>query len=138
MAIGEQDKVRARHHLGYINAQSQATFVLGIPAAVQTQFVAEGAFNKILPSAEPLFLSLLDRMDAVECQIFGNTENLAADKVGEIELRKDEFAQLIVRYKHWQGAIGNMLGVPPNPFDARPLLGSGYNGGGGMNVRVHH
>lgn len=134
--IGEQDKVRARHHLGYINAQQQATFYLGMPAAMETTFISEAAFTKVLPSAEPLFLNILDRLDEIECQIVGNTPNVAASKVGEIELRQDEFTQLIVRYKHWQGSLSNLLGAPPNPFDQRPWLGSGYTGRGALNVPV--
>ena len=136
--IAEQDKVRARHHMGYLNVGSAQTFVLGIPAAVQTQFTIEGAFSKVLPQAEAKFLDLLNKLDSIEVQIDENTENVAVDRVDEIELRKDEFRQLIIRYQHWQGALGNLLGVTPNPFDQRPWLGQGYNGGGGVNVSVHH
>jgi uncharacterized protein YdcH (DUF465 family) len=123
--------------MGYLQVQEASTFVLGVPAATQTQFVIEGAFTKVLPSAEARFRRLLDLMDRVEDQIEDNTENVAVDRVDEIELRKDELTQLIKRYKYWQGSLSNLLGVPPNPFDARVGLGAGYNGGGsGVNVPV--
>jgi uncharacterized protein YdcH (DUF465 family) len=122
--------------MGYLQVQEASTFVLGVPAATQTQFVIEGAFTKVLPSAEARFRRLLDLMDRVEDQIEDNTENVAVDRVDEIELRKDELTQLIKRYKYWQGSLSNLLGVPPNPFDARPMLGMGYNGGGGINISV--
>jgi hypothetical protein len=136
--ITEQEKVRGRDHLGYANFASQSTFSLGIPAALQTTFMVEGAFTKILPQAEPLFRKTLDRLDQIECQIEENTENVEASEVGEIKLRPDSFKQLIIRYRYWQGKLANMLGVLPNPYDFRPWLGSGYNGGGGVNVSVVH
>jgi hypothetical protein len=135
--ISESDKDRARGHMGYLAVQQASTFVLGVPAAVQTQFVIEGAWSKILPSAEARFRRYLDRLDMIERQIEEDTENVAVDRIDEIELRADELTQLIKRYKHWQGNLSNLLGVPPNPFDARPMLGQGYNGAGsGINVPV--
>lgn len=134
--ISEANKVRGRHHLGYGNVQSSATFVLGVPAAVQTAFMIEGAWSRILPQAEEMFVQHLDRLDAVEAQIDEDMENVAVNKLGTIELREDEFKQLIIRYKHFQGALANMLQVPPNPFDFRPWLGGGYSGSSGINVPV--
>jgi hypothetical protein len=113
------------------------TFVLGVPAAVQTQFVIEGALNNLLPSALPLFEDLLAKLDVTEQQIFDNTPNVAVDRVDEIELRADELKQLILRYRYWQGGLCNLLGIPPNPYDQRPMLGAGWgNGGAGINVSV--
>ncbi len=122
--------------MGYLNVQDASTFVLGIPAGVQTQFVIERAFQKILAAAEPLYRKYLDKLDAIECQIVDNTENLAVEELGDIKLRGDEFQRLIDRYKWHQGALANLLGVPPNPYDARPWMGTGYNGGGGLNIPV--
>lgn len=136
--ISEQDRVRARSHMGYLNVRSAATFFLGVPAAVQTQFTIETALNNILPSAEAMFRQTLDRLDTLEVQVDENAANLAASKVGSIEVNLKEFDGIIQRYKYWQGKLGNMLGVTANPYDARPYLGSGYNGGGGVNVPVHH
>src|SRR5216684_409550 len=99
--ISEQDKVRARHHTGYLGVGSAQTFSLGIPAALQTQFMIEGAFSKILPSAEPLFRDLLDKMDAVEQQIVDDTPNLAVDAIDVIKIRSDEMKQLMQRYQYW-------------------------------------
>ncbi len=134
--LTDDERIRGRAHMGYLNVQDASTYVLGVPAGVQTQFVIERAFTKVIAAAEPLYRELLDRLDAIEEQIVGNTENLAVDKVDEIELRKDEFQRLIDRYKWHQGALANLLGVPPNPFDARPWMGSGYNGANGLNVSV--
>jgi hypothetical protein len=136
--ISEQDKVRARHHLGFGGVQQSATFLLGVPAAVETAFMVEGTWARILPSHEQKFRQLLDNMDGIEQQMLDDQGDLAAVKVGSIEVNLKEFQMLIEQYKHWQGALANMLQIAPNPFDQRPMLGSGYNGGGGMNVPVVH
>lgn len=136
--ITDDEKVRARHHLGYLNVGSASTFVLGVPAAVQTQFMIEGAFSKILPAAEARFRKTLQFLDDIEEQIVENTENVAATGVDEINLNPNEFKDLLTRYRHWQGGLANMLGIVPNPFDQRPMLGAGWGGGGGMNVRVNN
>lgn len=133
--ITEQDRVRARHHLGYLGVQQASTFLLGVPAGVQTQFVAEAAFTKILPSTEAFFRTLLDRLDALEQQLVDDAPNLAVTKVDEIELNQDEFKRIMKLYAHWQGAVANMLGVPPNPFDQRF---SSWNGSGGINAVVNN
>jgi hypothetical protein len=136
VSLSDDQKSRIRHHLGYLEVQEASTFVLGVPAGVQTQFMIEGAFDKILPSALARVESALGRLDAVEQQIEDNTENVAVDELGDITLRKDEFNQLIIRYQYWQGTLANIFGVAPNPFDQRFTRWGG--GGGGINVSVQH
>lgn len=128
----EAEKVRIRHHLGYLNVEAAQTFVLGAPAAVPTQFLIEGAMNKVLPDAYSLALELLSRCEAVESQITENQELLAVTQVDEIGVRQDEFQQLLKRYEYWRNGLANVLGVYPNPFDKR------FGGGmaGGVNVPV--
>jgi hypothetical protein len=136
--LTDQEKVRARHHTGYGGVQQAQTFVLGVPAGVQTAFMIEGALNRLMPQSEALFRDLLTRLDGIEVQILQDQPNLAASKVGSISVNLDEFKHLILQYQHWQGSLCNMLQVPPNPFDQRPFMGAGYGGGAGMNVSVHH
>ena len=132
--LTEDDKNRARHHAGYLAVQESQTFVLGIPAAVQTQFVIEGAFNRILPSGEAMFRRFLDNCDQLEQQILDNADTLVASEVGDIKLRPDEFPQLVKRYRWFVNSFCNLLGIRPNPFDAR-FYGSSA---GGVNVAVMH
>jgi hypothetical protein len=134
--LTDEEKVDGRRHMGYLNVQETATFVLGVPAAVQTQFVIEGALQKILAAAEPTFRRYINALNGIECQILDNQENLAAGKIGNIEVNLKEFEDLMKRYKFWQGQLSNLLGVPPNPFDARPGFGSGATAGNGINVPV--
>lgn len=135
--VSEEDKSRARRHLGYLGVAESATFNIGIPAGVQTQFTIELAFSKLLASSEPAFHMYLDRLDEIECQIAEGTESLEVTKLGNIELRPDAFEQLLKRYQYWQGNLANLLSVMPNPWDARfgGWLGQGH---GGINANVNH
>lgn len=137
MAISEHDKNRCRVHLGYGQVQQSSTFVLGVPAAVQTAFMIEGTWARILPSAEKQFISTLDRLDQIYERIFESVDNLDAKKVGNIELNDRQFQQLLERYRFFQGVVANSLQIPPNPFDQR-FSGYGDGGAGGMNIPVNH
>lgn len=134
MSFSEEEKVRIRHHLGYLNVAQAQTFSLGSPAAVETQFLIEGAMNKVLPQAESLARDLIAKCDAVEAQMMENQELLVAEQVDEIKVRQDEFEALTKRYHYWRNGLANVLGIYPNPFDKR----FASTGGGGINVRVTH
>lgn len=134
--VSPEDQVRARKHLGYLNVTSAMTFNGGIPAATQTQFMIEGAFPKILPEALTLFRDYLCKLDQIEETLAESMPDLEAKKVGSIELRDDHFEKLVQRYKYWQNALGNLLGVMPNPFDFRWNAPS--SGGASINVPVSH
>lgn len=134
MALTEDEKARARGHLGYLQVQQASTFVLGVPAAVQTQFIIEGAFNKVLPSAEARFRKLLDILDGVEQQLIDNQINLAVEKIDEITINLKEMKHLIDRYEWWRRELANLMGILPNPFDQRfQGWGAGY-----INTSVQH
>lgn len=119
MPFSPEEKVSIRHHLGYINVQTAATFVMGTPAGVETQFLIESAMDKVLPAAETRVRQYVALCDAVETQIAENQELLAVTQVGEIGVRQDEFEQLMKRYQWLRNALANLLGIYPNPFDKR-------------------
>lgn len=132
MAFTEDEKVKIRHHLGYLNVEAAQTFQLGIPAATQTQFIVEGAMNRILAEAEPLARKHLERLDAIEEQIMCNIDNVELLKADEVEFNPKAFNRLLDRYRFFQSALANTLGCYPNPYDQR------FDGalGGGVNVPV--
>lgn len=132
MSLSEPEKVRIRHHLGYLNVAASQTFVLGTPAGVETQFLVEGAMNKILPEAEVLVREMIAKCDGVEAQMSENQELLAVTQVDEIGVRQDEFEQLKKRYDWWRNGLCNAMGIYSNPFDKR------MGPGGGVNVPVRH
>jgi len=134
MSLTDEEKVKARHHLGYLQVQQSSTFVLGIPAAVQTQFMIENAFDKILLSAEPEFRRHLTILDRLENQMIDDLELLAVDQVDEIKVRATEQKELWQQYDRWRHSLANILGIIPNPYDQR-LNSAGV---GGINARVIH
>jgi len=121
--LAEQDKVRARHHLGYLNVEQAQTFVLGVPAGLQTQFVIEGALNRLLPQALPKFTQFLDQLDCIECELFGGIDLASVNSIAEIEVRPERRKELAGYYKVAQQALANLLGIVPNPYDQREWLG---------------
>ena len=131
--IAENDKVRARHHCGYLNVEAAQTFALGMPAAVQTQFMIEGALNRILPQALPKFLELLDRLDCIECELFGGIDLASVNTIAEIQVNPTRRKELSGYYKVAQQSLTNMLGIIANPNDGREWLM-----GGTLNVSVQH
>jgi len=117
--IAEQDKVRARHHLGYLNVEAAQTFVLGIPAPVQTQFMIEGAMNRILPQALPKFLELLERLYCIECELFGGIDLASITSISDIVVRPERRKELAGYYQVARQGLANLLGTIPNPNDQR-------------------
>lgn len=134
--LNEEEKVSIRHHTGYLNVQAASTFVLGVPASVETQFIIEGAMNRLLDAAVPRVRQHLETLDNIESQMVGNHELLQIKKIGEIEVNSTgedrEQRQLRQSYNYWVDSLCNMLGVSRNPFDKR----LGHFGTGGINVRV--
>lgn len=133
MGFTAQEKVRIRHHMGYLNVTNAATFVLGLPQAVETQFIIENAMNLVKVEAEVEARRLVSVLDSIEEQMVGDHELLAVDQIGEVKVRATEQEALTKRYLYWQAALSNLLGVNPNPFDRR------FAGAmGGINVPVSH
>jgi len=134
--LTDEERVSIKHHTGYPNANAIQTFVLGVPAAMESLFMLEGAMNAIAPGAEDRCRQTLRRLDRLEMQIEENADALVLTKADEVEFREDEFEKILQRYKYFQGELCNLLGVPgPNPFDAR---WSQWGGGGGVNIAVSH
>jgi hypothetical protein len=113
-------------HLGYLNVQMAFTFVLGIPAAVQTQFSVEGAMDRLLLDAEPEMRRHLRILDKIQDQMVDDLELLAVEGIDEIKIRKDEQAALWDQYEQWRRGLANLFGIAPNPFDQR-LKSKGVN-----------
>ena len=136
-ALTEQEKVKVRHHCGYLNVQDAQTFVLGTPASVETQFIIEGAMNRVLEAALPELRRHLSILDTIENQMVCGLENVEVTKMSEMNINStgEHRAQRELRraYNDWVGSLVNIMGVTRNPFDKR----GGY-GLGGVNVSVRH
>lgn len=131
MAFSEQEKVKIRAHMGYGNVGLVESFSLGVPSAIETSFLIEGAMNRVLAEAELECRRLVGVLDTIEAQMVGDMELLAVRKIGEIEVNEEEQRKLRVAYRQWQAALGNLLMIPPNPYDQR-FMGAAA----GINVGV--
>jgi len=129
-----EEKVRIRHHLGYPNVGQVQTFAGGVPAAFETTFMIEGAMVKVLTEAMPMARTLLSHLDIIGSQMIDDLELLAINEIGDIKINQEEQAKLKAEYVYKRKELGNLLGVPPNPFDQR----FGSSGAGGVNVPVIH
>ena len=79
LQLTDLEKVKIRHHLGFLNVQAASTFVLGTPAAVETQFIIEGAFTRILDAALEECRRHIAILDKIEQQMIDDQEFLAVD-----------------------------------------------------------
>ncbi len=129
--LTEEERVSIKHHLGYAGVDEMQTFVLGVPAAIETQFIIEGAMNRVRISALPKLRQLLVVLDTIEAQMVEDLELLAVNRLDTIEVNQGEQKALENRYDYWVNALGNVLGATRNPFDARK-----YNRQGGINAGV--
>lgn len=136
MALSEDEKVKIRHHLGYLGVAEVFTFLLGVPGAVETQFLIEGALHRLLLSTEPLvreILCRLDQLDAARQQVAIGGE---VESVGNIKMRGMEALRMVDnQLVEQRGALANAFGVYQNPFDKRSRginVGVSNSGGGAM------
>ena len=119
MPLTPQEKVKIRHHAGYLNAAEQMAFVLGAPAGVETQFLIEGAMNRILEDALPELRRHLGILDKIEESIIENLDFLVAEKLGDITIDANVMEKLTKQYDYWVASMCALMGVNRNPFDQR-------------------
>lgn len=117
--LSEHEKVKVRHHLGYLNVQEAMAFHLGSPASQETMFIIEGAMNRVLAAALPQLRALLSTLDLIEGQMIGDLELLAVQQIGDITVNLEEQRKLRETYDYWVAALANLLGCMRNPFDKR-------------------
>lgn len=132
MPLTPQEKVLIRHHLGFLNVAEAYTFVLGTPAGVETQFVIEGAMNRILEDAMPLVRNLLSQCELIAASLTDEDmiDITLVNELGEIKTNRMSFRERREMYDWRRQELANAFGVYANPFDKRAW--------GGVNVPVRH
>lgn len=130
MPLTPDEKVRIRDHLGYLNVSELSTFVLGLPAGVETQFLIERAMDPFVKEdALPMIRGVLCELDEVDKQRKRVRAAISTSAVGGITMRdpKEAFDALNGEFIRLVGRLANAFGVPSNPFDRRR---------GGFGIRV--
>lgn len=123
MTLSAEDKERVRYHLGYLGTTDAASIASGIPASRQTLFILENALGRLMAVSEPRVLRILDVLDGIECRMVEGLDYLAADKLGELSVRKEQIAQLEEEYDRWSGRLADIFAVPKYPYAQRNQRG---------------
>lgn len=118
----EEEKVEIRRHLGYPNVKEASTFALGVPAGIETNFIIEGAMDRVMAAALPQIRRHIAILNKIEEQLIEDQCYLVADSVGSINIRPTEMKELRKEYLWWREGLANLLAVYPNPFDKRQFM----------------
>lgn len=117
MALTSEEKVRVRHHLGYPVLGMQPLLQLGVPAGGQPHHLLEMSLDRILPEAEPLVRTALERCDCVEKQMDAARDRLKVESVEGVRLRgPEELGALETEYSRAVDKLCDLLATVPNPF----------------------
>ena len=133
MGFTDEERIKIYYHLGYLGVAQVETFHLGVPAALQTTFMIEGAIPKLLPAAEPIARKLICRLDLLETQLYEGSDLVDVVKTGNVEINQKRFNMLARYYCQAMTSLAGLFGVVCNPFDARVWVHAGM---GGINVGV--
>lgn len=119
--------------LGYPNwAALAGSIQLGYPAASQPLYLVFDGFTRIRPESRARLREDLCRCLALEAQIASSAARVKTSKVGEVEMRSDEFEELTKRLDFFTKRLADTLGVVPNQAS---VMGSGGMPGG-INATV--
>lgn len=123
-ALSESDRVRTRHHLGYLNIEPGVSISFGFPSAQQPEFLVERAMNNVIDQAVGRIIATLDTLDCIEDKLRSSIEQLAVQQLGELKLRNNNDEQNVCdllerEYVRWAKRLADDLGAPLNVFSER-------------------
>lgn len=119
MAISDADKERARYHLGYMTVTVASSFAFGVPQSTEVQWMFEDAITRVMPASESRVVSILDKLDEIECTLFRASSELFSKKAGDLEPNLDQPDMVEKEYARWAQRLADMLGVMPYPYSLR-------------------
>lgn len=119
MPLSDEEKERARYHLGYPEVQAAASIQFGIPRPIQTAFLVESAFGLVIERAVPRIRSILQIMDGIEEKLVEAQDRLAAIQLEELHLRENEPDMLEREYVRWGMRLADLFGVPIYAYATR-------------------
>lgn len=128
MALSDDEKARARYHLGYPALSTAASLQFSVPALTQTNFLVENALTRLLESSLGRVRSILLTMDNIEAKLIDAQDRLAATQLEQLTLRQDETERLEDEYRRWGYRLADICGCPVYPYSKR------YQGGGSSTI----
>ncbi len=127
-ALTPQEKSKVRYHLGYLGVSSAASLQFGIPRPLQTIFLLETAMNNLIDDGATIekVREIIGVMDGIECKMKQGQDFLAANRAGNVEIRKEHIEQLEDEYYRWAGRLADWCGVTRYPYAERNRRMLGY------------
>jgi hypothetical protein len=114
--------------MGYPAVTTAASVSFGVPVFTQTNFLVYNVLDKLLDSAIEQVRSISKVMDGIEDKLIDAQDRLAAEKLEELTLRKDETDALEGEYRRWGYRLSDITGAPIYPYSRR------YSGGGSNSI----
>lgn len=133
--LSEADKARCRQHLGYMAVIVASSYSFGLPQLTQTQFLLEDAMTRVLDSALPRVVQILNDLDEIECSLRKAHKELFARSIGDLEPNLDQPDMLEKEYGRWASRLADIFGVAPYPYSKRFQRMIGAKSIGNITVR---
>lgn len=111
LALTADERRQVMQYLGYPNVTSSGQ---PWPALFPTYYT----LDHVDAGAEDDIRRLLGVLRATEEQMFEAQTRLQVKRVGEIELRTDEFERLRASYNDWVSRLSGITGIPMNQTSA--------------------
>jgi hypothetical protein len=125
-ALNDEEKEKARYHLGYLETSFAPSIQLGMPKPLQTVFLLEQGLTLLVNGyAVNRVRCILKTLDDLECQLVCAVKTMAAASLGELKLHplsgmgKLFTDSLEDEYVRWAGRLADILGVPLYPYARR-------------------
>lgn len=123
--LTQEERIKCRYYLGYLNTSMAASLALGLPSVSQTAFLLESAMHMIIADAEFLVRRALAELDCIEAQLSGSRERYALRALDKTEFSQYEEIRLGDQFLHWSKTLADIFGVPINPFSLRHQMLNG-------------
>ena len=124
MPLDRAERERCRFHLGYLEVSPAASISYGMARPIQTMFLLETALNNIMEEAVDRVRRILRVMDGVEEKLIEAQDRLAANRLGDLEIRQTEPDELEKEYVRWGHRLADLLGVPVYYYSTRYRMGT--------------
>ena len=118
-ALTDDEKARVRYHLGYPLLTTAASVQFGQPALTQTSFMVDNALSRLTEPGLNYVRSMSKTMDDIEVKLIEAQDRLAAERLEDLYLRKDEVEALENEYRRWGRRLADTIGAPIYPYSAR-------------------
>lgn len=128
--LSAQERVSIRHHMGYPQMKQVATFSLGTPANIQTDFLVERAMDLANSTGGVVRIrQYLCTLDKIECSMVDGMGDYDIARFDTVEVNPQAQTQKERLYYYWLNHLSDALAIPPNPLRFSAFGGNGINVG---------